>query len=123
MDYIKLKNTVETSKVSISELCKKIGIDRKTFYNNIENKNLKVETLEKICAILDISINIFLPAKPKNYASEEKISYASESEVAYGTIDYKTKYFETLEKLNAANERLLAYTDIKKDLTKKKKTV
>lgn len=59
MDYTKLHKTIETSKISFTELCKKIHLTRKTLYNNIENKTLKVETLEKICKELKLPITTF----------------------------------------------------------------
>ena len=59
MDYIKLRNIVENNKISITDLCKKIPISRKTFYNNLENKTLKVETLEKICTIIRVPVTTF----------------------------------------------------------------
>lgn len=59
MDYIKLRNTVENNKITITELCKKVHIDRKTFYNNLENQTLKVETLEKICLVLGLPVSEF----------------------------------------------------------------
>lgn len=59
MDYLLLHKTIETSKISVTHLCKKIHITRKTFYNNLENKTLKVETLEKICKELKLPITTF----------------------------------------------------------------
>jgi hypothetical protein len=50
-----------------------------------------------------------------------KLSHIEEEAEVYGQINYKQKYYETLEKLNLANERIMAFTDQKKDLIKKKK--
>lgn len=75
MDYLKLHKTIETSKVSFTDLCKKIHLTRKTLYNNIENKTLKVETLEKICKELKVPVTSFF--------SETQLSSVSESSAKY----------------------------------------
>lgn len=115
MNYSKLRNVVENSKLTISELCKKLEIDRKTFYNNFENRTMKVETLEKICFLLEVPITNFFENEPKKTA----LSIVAEESEVYGVTNYKEKYFETLEKLNACNERLLGFTDLKKGSIKK----
>lgn len=56
----------------------------------------------------------------KKYENKQALSILAEESEVYGVVNYKEKYFETLEKLNQANERLLALTDIKKELIKKK---
>lgn len=77
MDYLKLHKTVETNKITITELCKKIHIDRKTFYNNIENKTLKVETLERICEELQVPISTFF--ENFDFVSEPGVNYKKEN--------------------------------------------
>ena len=110
MNYAKLRNTLETNKISVTELCKNLDIDRKTFYNNLENRNMKVETLEKICLFLSVPITYFFDLENK----KNTLSIVAEESEVYGFTNYKEKYFETLEKLNACNERVLAFTDLKK---------
>lgn len=127
MDYNKLKIAVETSSFGISGVFKKLNISRGSFYYAIEKQTLKIETLEKICELLQISILHFFPTNDVLVTSDTQFGglEITEGEI----INYKekylqeqAKYLQTLEKLNQANERLLAFTDPKKDITKKAKS-
>lgn len=96
MDYIKLRNCVENSKITITELCKKLHIDRKTFYNNIENKNLKVDVLEQICVILDMSPSDFLiNTDAGSLVKEPKPAYITKNDG-----DLQKELIQTLKELN-----------------------
>lgn len=120
MDYKRLIEVVKTNELGVSGLFKKLNVNRGNFYYSIENQTLKVETLEKICEALGISVMQFFPNN--NEIEYTNKSYKNRSiEVIHeeAPINYKEKYLQTLEKLNIANERLLDFTDPKKDIIKK----
>lgn len=87
----KIKKLIESEKVSVEAFSKKIGISPKGVYKWTD-ESIKMATLLKVCEFFDKPITFFLDKSPKNYTTENKIIYASESEVAYASIDYKTKY-------------------------------
>lgn len=119
MDYIRLENIIKDNELSVSELFKKIDINRGSFYYSIKKKSLKVETLEKICEVLGISIFQFFSNNEIEYTNK-KYQQKRGLEVIHeeAPINYKEKYLQTLEKLNIANERLLDFTDPKKGTIK-----
>lgn len=118
MDYDKLREVIENNSLGITGLFKKLDISRGSFYYSIENKTLKVETLEKICQILEINILQFFPIYDAQTIKSND-NYGGLEIIDDAIINYKEKYLRTLEKLNDANERLLSFTDPKKDITKK----
>lgn len=122
MDYKRLKEVIENNSLGISGLFKKLDTNRGSFYYAIEKKTLKVETLEKICAVLEINIMQFFPNNDIQYTNKE-YNKKRGIEVIHeeAPINYKEKYLQTLEKLNIANERLLDFTDPKKDIINKSK--
>ncbi len=122
MDYDKLISVVKSNELGVSGLFKKLNISRGNFYYSMENKTLKVETLEKICEALGVNIVQFFPNSEINYTNKEYhkkrgIEIIHEEAI----INHKEKYLQTLEKLNIANERLLDFTDPKKDIIRTNK--
>lgn len=113
----RIKKRLEDEKVNINAFSKAIGISPKGVYKWTD-ESIKLSTLLKISEFLDVPIEYFLNKEEKTPA-KSKLSIVSEESEVYGVTNYKEKYFETLEKLNTCNERLLAFTDLKKNTTKK----
>jgi transcriptional regulator with XRE-family HTH domain len=105
MDYLKLHKAVETNKISITELCKKIYITRKTYYNNIENKTLKVETLEKICEVLQLPVTYFFDDKEQKMlmVNEAKQGYEAKKE---GNLEHD--FINALKELSECRKEKIA---------------
>jgi DNA-binding Xre family transcriptional regulator len=121
MDYNRLKEVIETNSLGISGLFKKLNINRGSFYYSIDKKTLKVETLEKICEALGINVLQFFPNNEIEYTNKSNKNRGLEVIHEEAPINFKEKYLQTLEKLNIANERLLDFTDPKKDIINKSK--
>lgn len=113
----KIEKLIESKKLTKSAFAKAVGIHIDTVYN-LKDETIKVSTLLKISEVLGVSILHFLDKEEKK-EPKNRLSIVSEESEVYGVTNYKEKYFETLEKLNACNERVLAFTDIKKGVTKK----
>lgn len=73
MDYEKLKSTLSKKGISVSQLCLKVGIDRQTWYNNISEKSMRIDILEKICEVLKVDIVEFFPQTKTRQKSEFKL--------------------------------------------------
>lgn len=93
----------------------------------LDSDKLKSAVSDRFLAIIinfpDINLEWLITGKGemlKKYETNKGISILAEKSEVYGVVNYKEKYFETLEKLNQANERLLALTDIGKELIEKK---
>ncbi len=121
MDYERLKEVIESNVLGVSGLFKKLDMNRGSFYYSIDKKTLKVETLEKICKALEINVLQFFPNSEIEYTNKLFKNRGIEVIHEEAPINYKEKYLQTLEKLNTANERLLDFTDPKKDIIKKSK--
>lgn len=88
MDYLKLKNTIESSKISISELCREVGMSRQTFYNNLKSKNLTIDTLELICEKINVPVKEFLTTVGKmSVVSEPQEVYNKRKKLTYKLSD------------------------------------
>jgi len=61
----KLKKALKDKKLSQKALSQKIEMSEVGFSNMISNNSLKVETLEKICEVLDVPISYFLDIEPE----------------------------------------------------------
>ena len=124
--YNKIQEEIKRQRIDKTALSKQLGISRNTVYNL--NESTSIGTIFKIIEALGKTPCEFLLDEPKkvtayaaNNMSVSALSQIHEEAVMYGEIDYKEKYFETLEKLNAGNEHLLSFIDIKKNSTKVKK--
>ena len=96
MDYIKLRNAVENSKISITELFKKLDINRGAFYYMIDKQTMKVDVLEKICAILELSPGDFLKSSdPRSLVKEPQPAYITKNDG-----DLQKELIQTLKELN-----------------------
>lgn len=63
MNYSLLRNKVETNKLGVVGLFKKLNISNSNFYYWLSNGTLKISILEKICTELEISPAIFFEEK------------------------------------------------------------
>lgn len=112
----KVDHLIEDKGLTKTKFAAILGVSRDTVYNL--NENSKLITYMKICKYFKISLSDLIDdqeRKPKTTLS----AVAEESEV-YGVPNYRELYYSTLEKLNACNERVIAFTDLKKDTIKKK---
>lgn len=116
--YSKIQEEFKRQRIDKTALSKQLGISRNTVYNL--NEGTAIGTILKIIEVLGKQPSYFLQDE-KPYKNPNALATIHEEAEVYGAINYKQKYFETLEKLNAANEKLLSFTDIKKGLTKPKK--
>jgi DNA-binding Xre family transcriptional regulator len=134
----KIEKLLEAKKLTKTAFAKSVGIHIDTVYN-LNDDSIKVSTLLKISEVLGVSILDFLPNAggkiekfDKRQGAEHnhslKLTQIAEESEVYGVTNYKERYLEALEKLNTvnekltlANERIMAFTDPKKDLIKKKK--
>lgn len=114
----KIDRLIESKKLTKSAFAKAVGIHLDTVYN-LKDETIKLSTLLKISEVLGVEIDYFLNNEDKT-EQKNKLSIVAEESEVYGVVNYKEKYFETLEKLNACNERVLSYTDIKKGTIKKR---
>lgn len=109
----KIDKLIEDKNLTKTAFARIIGVSRDTVYNLDENT--KLSTFIKISEFLKVPLSDILDNKKE----KTKLSIVAEESEVYGVTNYKEKYLETLEKLNACNERLLAYTDLKKGSIKK----
>lgn len=110
----KIDKLIEAKGLSKTKFAAAIGVNRDTVYNL--NENTKLGTYLKICEYFKIELSDIIGNKKPKIG----LSVVHEEAEVYGEVNYKEKYLDALEKLNAANERLLQYSDLKKGLTKKK---
>lgn len=113
---------VENSKISLVDFATKIGYTEPGMYNIFKSEDVNTRVIKLICKTLNINFSdVFIEKKESEYKKSTHLSMVHEEAEVYGEINYKQKYFDTLEKLNCANERLLSFTDIKKGSIKLKK--
>ena len=118
MNFDKLKLAIEKSGVSITDLTRNIGIDRSTFYNNMEKRTLKVETLERICKAIDKKVWEFF----EGYQAPEDKKTLCEKELlkAYKELNHLRKEKESLKDYLIAAEDQIKYLPKRKRQPKKK---
>ncbi len=56
--FKKVEQIRQQQQVSITDLCNQAGITRKSYYEFKSGSNITIETLKKICSVLNLSINI-----------------------------------------------------------------
>lgn len=61
----KLKKALKEKGITQGRLCKEIGMTDSGFIRMIDNNNIKVDTLEQICKVLDIPVTYFLDIEIK----------------------------------------------------------
>ena len=69
MNYDKIKELADIHRISIPQLAEKVGMTKRGLYACIENNSLKVETLEKIAEVLQVSISTFFTESIKSEES------------------------------------------------------
>lgn len=120
---------VQKTDLNIIDFAKKIGYSEQGLHKILKKKDLSTEIIKKVCEELSISFSDFFAEKKENdYKKVTGLAIVHEEGAVYGVVDYKEKYYEALEKLdnvnnklNEANERLLAFMDVKKEVIKKGK--
>lgn len=59
MNYSKLKGLIESNNFTIRKFCAKVGITESGYYRMIENRSMKIDTLEKMSEILQVPLSVF----------------------------------------------------------------
>jgi len=106
----KIDKLIEEAKLTKTSFAKKIGISRDSVYNLDEKTRLS--TFLKICEFFKVPMSELIDEDYlKKTAETQKLNVIKEESEVYQAVNYKEKYFSTLEKLNAANEKLLKLQD------------
>ena len=95
-----LKNAIKNSDLNITQVTKRAGYSRGSYYNHIADPELPYEVLETYGKVLHYDFSHDFPDMMKY------ISFSKESDIEYMTVDqlrrelekYKKKYHELLEK-------------------------
>jgi transposase-like protein len=103
-----LEKEIGESKISYSEVARKLGSNRKTLYNWFEKEKLTLEVAKRISDIIHVDL---LSKFPNNFKKEitmraaaaERLKDAKERDAIY----WKEKYFDLLERHNAVLEASL----------------
>lgn len=99
-----LRDSVETSGISVTKLVKKIGISRSTYYNHISDPELPLDLLLKYGNALHINFNDFLGDLLVESTKESQGLYFENTdpnnfEEAIAQVKFwRNKYFELSEK-------------------------
>lgn len=96
MDYNKIHNILDDSKLTLGEICEKIGLSRAGLYRALKNKTLKISTLELLAQTLDVPVFYFF--------TDEDIDLDSINNVQH----YKDELQEKNETLSTIKEKLNA---------------
>jgi transcriptional regulator with XRE-family HTH domain len=98
MNYEKLKQKIISSKANISKMCKYVGIERQTYYSNINNENFNVDTFEKICKYLGVDpCEYFDNSVSNKFVSEDQNSYEAKKSIEIELINEQKRSIELLE--------------------------
>ena len=124
--YDKIKEDIKATNLNVAEFARRVGVSRDTVYKLGEGT--AISTYFKIIEVLGKKPSDYFNEKEKDYKTVAGLDILQQEGEVYGVVDYKQKYYEALEKLdnvnnklNEANERLLAFMDVKKEVIKKGK--
>jgi transcriptional regulator with XRE-family HTH domain len=113
MNYDRIKYRCEEIGLSIRKLCQQIGISDAGYYKMIENKSFKVETLEKMAVILQVSVTYFfdnstnpdeyeIKSVQKDIVSDTHVEY----KIAKSEEDRIQVLLKHIKKLKSENDNL-----------------
>lgn len=116
----RLKQVVAENGISITQLVRKTGISRSSYYNHIADRFLPIDILLKYGQVLKHDFLVDFPELSQYIVNENAMPYAQLSEAS--TIEeavkqrdiWKEKYFEMLEKYHQLREELDARKQLKK---------
>ena len=98
-----LKAAVDNSPIRITQLTKRMGISRGTYYNHIEDAELPFELLERYGRFLHHDFTQDLPAMRKYAFEEDEAPYnapANLKEAVEQRDLWREKYYRLLEQFN-----------------------
>ena len=95
----KLKKRLKEIGITQYELCEKIEMTPTGLIHSIKHDTLKVNTLEKICKIIDVSPDYFIEIKPKQSGAIMRMLEDANNEVQR----WKMRAFELEEKMSVGN--------------------
>lgn len=96
-----LEEAVKKTRTKVTQLVKRVGVSRGTYYNHIEDPNLGYEILEAYGKVLKYDFTQVIPQMPKYAIADPEESYGKPVtlEEALRRIDYwKDKYIDLLER-------------------------
>lgn len=106
-----LREAADKSDLTITQISKRAGFNRTTFYNHIENPVLPYHVLEKYAKVLAYDFIKFIPEMEKFKQFEEPSTLYKKPETIEEAIDqrehWKNRYYELLERYNDLMEKLL----------------
>lgn len=107
-----LRDVADKSELSITQLAKKAGFNRTTFYNHIINPDLPFHILERYGRVLKFDFTTKIPEMQKFKHFEDPVAlYAvptTMDEVMLQRNTWRDRYYELLEKYNKVIEEVLA---------------
>jgi len=98
-----LKAAVEDSPISVTELTRRMGISRGTYYNHIEDAELSFDLLERYGRFLRHDFTQDLPSMKKYSFEEPEAPYNTPStmqEAIEQRDHWREKYYKLLEQFN-----------------------
>jgi hypothetical protein len=102
-----LEEAVKKTRTKVTQLVKKVGVSRGTYYNHIQDPKLSYEILEAYGKVLKYDFTQVIPQMPKYIFDEPEDTYGKPNnlEEAIRQIDYwKDKYISLLERYNSLIE-------------------
>jgi transcriptional regulator with XRE-family HTH domain len=109
MNYNKIHNICKKNKMTISKLCQEIEITEAGYYGMIRNNSMRIDILEKICEVLNVSISVF-------FNEGETLQQAHEPATLYGqkNKDLETENKHLLHELHITQKKLIKCLEQKK---------
>lgn len=110
MKYEIIKQLCEIQKLTIPQLAQKIGLTKRGLYSSIENSSMKVETLEKIAEVLNVSISVFF--QEGNLLEETSRLNEKNTQMKEQLVDLNKELEKLKKDLESKNELILTQEKI-----------
>jgi hypothetical protein len=108
-----LQQVVASAGMSITNLVRKAGYSRSSYYNHINDPELPIDILLNYGKILHVDLSIYFPELLENFVKEPSNFYLTETppqtleEAAKYIDEWKFRYYELLEKHQTLLEKYL----------------
>jgi len=97
MNYNKIREYCDQNGLSISDLAKKTKIPMASIYRHIQDKSMKVETLEKIANVLNVPIWHFFDLDPETPYIKDIEAQKKSNEINQEVMAQMTKVIDELK--------------------------
>jgi transcriptional regulator with XRE-family HTH domain len=99
---LEIKNLLKKRNLHIGELCEKIGMSHHGLNKTLKNNTIKLETLQKIADVLEVSITYFFGSGSSGNKESDKrvMELERELEMARQTISNNNLLIEMLKERN-----------------------